>query len=175
MKEKIDPLKRKRSAGFSILAALLLIGSGGRAQQLANQAAPENMSTADDSLRSGLLLQNYSDLYPVLNGVRTGDNLIESTGFLDGRKLRSTPATFINTGFTGRLAGLYTHHSSGQPGSDGVSLSLRGLSPLIIVDNIPRTLPPWSINPEQIESVTILKDALSTALDRKSTRLNSSH
>src|SRR3546814_2656021 len=79
-------------------------------------------------------------------------------------KLRSTPATFINTGFTGRLAGLYTHQSSGQPGSDGVSLSLRGLSPLIIVDNIPRTLPPWSINPEQIESVTILKDALSTAL-----------
>src|SRR3546814_17879506 len=78
MKEKIDPLKRKRSAGFSILAALLLIGSGGRAQQLANQAAPENMSTADGSLRSGLLLQNYSDLYPVLNGVRTGDNMIES-------------------------------------------------------------------------------------------------
>src|SRR3546814_3841422 len=77
MKEKIDPLKRKRSAGFSILAALLLIGSGGRAQQLANQAAPENMSTADDSLRSGLLLQNYSDLYPVLNGVRSEEHTSE--------------------------------------------------------------------------------------------------
>src|SRR3546814_20876794 len=103
------------------------------------------MSTVYYSLRSRLLLQNNSELYPVLNVMRTGDNLIESTRFLDGRKLRSTPATFINTCFTGRLAGLYTHQSSGQPGSDGVSLSLRRLSPLIIVDNIPRTLPPWSI------------------------------
>src|SRR3546814_3259026 len=97
------------------------------------------MSTADDSLRSGLLLQNYSDLYPVLNGVRIGDSLIESTGYLDGRNLRSTPASFINTGFTRRLAGLYTQQPSSTPVTDGVHFSPRIPSLPIIVHTIPKT------------------------------------
>ena len=100
--------------------------------------------------------------YPVLYQRRKKENLVESTGYLQGSKLEATPSTFLNAGLTGRLAGLYTSQSSGEPGSDGVTLSLRGRQPLVLIDGVPRAL--WSINPEQIESVTLLKDALSTAL-----------
>ena len=88
---------------------------------------------------------------------------VSAIGYLKGGKtLTSTPMSFFNNALSGRLAGLHTSLSTGQPGSDNATLSLRGLAPLIIVDGIPRTID--GINPEQIESVTLLKDALSTAM-----------
>jgi TonB-linked SusC/RagA family outer membrane protein len=99
---------------------------------------------------------------PVLYRSLPGNRLVESAGLLKGTKLQATPSTFINSGLVGRLAGLYSEQVSGEPGNDGVNLYLRGLSPVVLVDGIPRE--PWSINPEQIASVTVLKDALSTAM-----------
>lgn len=88
---------------------------------------------------------------------------VSAVGYLQGGKaLTSTPMSFFNNALGGRLAGLYTSLSTGQPGSDNPSLLLRGLTPLILVDGIPRTID--GINPEQIESITLLKDALSTAM-----------
>jgi len=72
------------------------------------------------------------------------------------------PVTSLGTALTGRLSGLYALQSSGQPGSDGAGLSLRGRAPLLIIDGIPRGFS--IINLEEIESVTVLKDALSTAM-----------
>lgn len=62
----------------------------------------------------------------------------------------------------GRVAGLYTAQTSGQPGADGVEMSLRGQTPLVWVDGVPQSFA--SIGPEQIESITILKDAVSLAM-----------
>ncbi|RKD12781.1 hypothetical protein BCY91_11050 [Pelobium manganitolerans] len=62
----------------------------------------------------------------------------------------------------GRMPGLFTNQSSGEPGADAVSLSLRGATPLIMVDGTPQSF--GAINPEQIESITLLKDAVSTAM-----------
>lgn len=62
----------------------------------------------------------------------------------------------------GRVAGLYSSQTSGQPGADGVELLLRGQSPLVWVDGVPQSFA--SISPEQIESITVLKDAVSTAM-----------
>jgi TonB-linked SusC/RagA family outer membrane protein len=76
--------------------------------------------------------------------------------------LNKMPVTSLNTALTGRLSGLYALQSSGQPGADGSSLSLRGRGPLLIIDGIPRGFS--IINLDEIESVTVLKDALSTAM-----------
>ncbi|GAA4305512.1 SusC/RagA family TonB-linked outer membrane protein [Compostibacter hankyongensis] len=109
-------------------------------------------------------LPNYAPVYPALYRQDAESKTVEAIGFLKGESLGSAPATFISTGLTGRIAGLYLQQSSGEPGNDGASGTLRGRSPLVLVDGIPRTLPPWSINPEEIASVTVLKDALSTAM-----------
>lgn len=77
----------------------------------------------------------------------------------DVLKTISTP---IYGTFTGRLAGLLTSQSSGEPGNDGFSLSLRGQTPLVLLDGVAQSFS--SINPEQVESVTVLKDALATAM-----------
>jgi len=94
--------------------------------------------------------------------------------------LIKTPTTSIKSAITGRLAGLYTNQNSGRLGSEGrtdgtasllslgslgsdaVTMSLRGQNPVVIVDGIPRPL--TIFNMEEIESITVLKDAVSTAM-----------
>jgi TonB-linked SusC/RagA family outer membrane protein len=73
-----------------------------------------------------------------------------------------SPVTSVKSTLTGRLAGLYSLQSSGQPGADGASLSLRGRDPLVIIDGVVANLSVFNL--EDVESVTVLKDALGTAM-----------
>lgn len=87
---------------------------------------------------------------------------------VDSKELKTAPSGNLSSMLQGRLPGLITKQSSGQPGSDGASLLVRGFttlggnSPLVIVDGIARSFP--NVNPDEIESITILKDATSAAV-----------
>ncbi|MGM5470025.1 TonB-dependent receptor [Flavobacteriaceae bacterium LMO-SS05] len=80
------------------------------------------------------------------------------------------PLSNLTTAIEGAAAGVAVTSSSGQPGS-GQDIRIRGFgsvsassSPLYVVDGIPFNGFINSINPNDIESITILKDASSTAL-----------
>jgi TonB-linked SusC/RagA family outer membrane protein len=60
------------------------------------------------------------------------------------------------------MAGLFAIQGSGQPGADGASVSLRGTDPLVIIDGVVANLSIFNL--EDVESVTLQKDALSTAM-----------
>ncbi|MBD1395355.1 SusC/RagA family TonB-linked outer membrane protein [Mucilaginibacter glaciei] len=96
------------------------------------------------------------------NTVVTNGKTTAVTQAIYTESLVKQPVTNVLNALTGRLAGLYTQQNSGQPGLDAVSLTLRGRTPIILVDGIPRPL--TTIDLEEIESVTVLKDAMSTAL-----------
>ncbi|MET3112555.1 TonB-linked SusC/RagA family outer membrane protein [Pedobacter sp. CG_S7] len=81
-----------------------------------------------------------------------------------GESLVSSPAVNLSNSLVGKLPGLVAVTRSGEPGGDGSTLRIRGgntlgdNSPLIVVDGISnRGLE--RLNPNDIESVTILKDA----------------
>ncbi|WP_293888868.1 MULTISPECIES: SusC/RagA family TonB-linked outer membrane protein [unclassified Sphingobacterium] len=82
---------------------------------------------------------------------------------MSGDELKTAPTANLSSMLQGRLPGLVTRQSSGQPGSDGASLMVRGYntlgnnSPLIIVDGIEREFP--QINPDEVEAISVLKDA----------------
>ena len=88
---------------------------------------------------------------------------------IKGNTLTKAPASNLASALTGKLSGVITNQPTGQPGFDDVQFRIRGISsykggqqPLIIVDGIER---PFSrINPNNVESVTILKDAAATAV-----------
>ncbi|MCE6991413.1 SusC/RagA family TonB-linked outer membrane protein [Dyadobacter sp. CY323] len=104
---------------------------------------------------------------PVLFGEQSRIRLVQSVGYLDGKRLESSPVTSLSNAFAGHLAGLNSIQSNGAPRYDIPGLQLRGKSPLIIIDGIPRYNEVYnelSLNPEQIESVTLLKDGLSTVM-----------
>ncbi|WGQ08460.1 TonB-dependent receptor [Pedobacter gandavensis] len=87
---------------------------------------------------------------------------ILSTESVYTKDLLSSPVTALNNALSGRLSGLSTLQSTGIPGLDAAGYALRGQDPTILVNGIPRDL--ISIDFEQIESVTVLKDALATGM-----------
>lgn len=102
------------------------------------------------------------DKLPVAFGEQTQKELLQSYGSVQGKSLESVPVSQIEGALYGKLAGLYLVQGSGKPGSDQPSFSLRGRSPLVVIDGVPRTF--TSIDPQQIESVSVLKDGLATAM-----------
>ncbi len=93
------------------------------------------------------------------------------TGALSSVKsedLVRTPVSSVNNVLAGQLSGVTTVQYSGEPGSDAASIFVRGkatwvdANPLIQVDGVEREM--WDIDPNEIESITVLKDASATAV-----------
>lgn len=84
-------------------------------------------------------------------------------------ELKQSSAANLSVALAGQLPGLTVMQSSGQPGSDNVNLYLRGMgtlndaSPLILIDGIPRESID-KLDPNEVESISILKDASATAV-----------
>ncbi|MBS7254265.1 SusC/RagA family TonB-linked outer membrane protein [Flavobacterium branchiicola] len=84
---------------------------------------------------------------------------------IKGSVLTQNASANVSNGIAGRMSGVIANNRSGRPGDDSSSLLIRGFNsfgsgtgPLIVVDGIPdRDLN--RINPDDIESVTVLKDA----------------
>ena len=83
---------------------------------------------------------------------------------VDGSTLKQSPTTNLTNSLVGKIPGLTAIQKSGEPGEDGTTISIRGAntlgdnSPLVVVDGIPhRSLD--RIDPSDIESFTVLKDA----------------
>ena len=80
----------------------------------------------------------------------------------------SRPAVNSSALLRGASAGLYVYQNSGQPGSEGMTMRVRGIgtlsdsSPLVIVDGFEGSLD--NVNPNDIESISVLKDAASCAI-----------
>ncbi len=92
---------------------------------------------------------------------------VTSTGSVvstKGEDLLKSPSTNISNNLIGRLPGLTSVSRSGEPGNDGAVLRIRGSntlgdnSPLVVVDGVANR-GMERINPSEIESITILKDA----------------
>ncbi len=86
------------------------------------------------------------------------------------KDLVQSPVANISNSLVGRLPGLFATQGSGEPGNDASRLLIRGIgtfsgnqSPLILVDGI-QVDNYNNISPQEIESITILKDASSTAV-----------
>lgn len=101
---------------------------------------------------------------------------ITMTGAVSGiqaREIRNVPTSSLQNALTGKLPGFFSQQSSGQPGKDASDFFIRGVSslntdgnkPLIIVDDVQYTYEQLSqINVNEIESISILKDASTTAI-----------
>ncbi len=113
---------------------------------------------------------NYLDEVVIVGyGTQKRANLtgaVSTINFSDG--LESRPITSTSTALGGLAPGLAVTQTSGQPGEDGATLRIRGNttlntnSPLVLVDGIEYSMD--NINPQDIETITVLKDASSTAI-----------
>lgn len=88
---------------------------------------------------------------------------------ISGAEMLKAPPVNLSQMLGGRVTGLVTRQSSGIPGSDDASMVIRGIAttsgattPMIIVDGVPRSFN--QLDPNEIESISILKDAAAAAV-----------
>ena len=90
-----------------------------------------------------------------------------SISAIKGNELIGSPVANVNNSIVGRVPGLLSFQNSGEPGSDASTLRIRGIgttgnaSALVIIDGIPSSLD--AIDPNDVESLTVLKDAAAVA------------
>ena len=96
---------------------------------------------------------------------------VNLTGAVESLKvdgLNSRPLTNTSAALQGQVAGAFISQTSGQPGNDDATILIRGVStfgnnaPLVIIDGMEGNLK--DVNPSDLESVSILKDAASSAI-----------
>ncbi|WP_124979260.1 SusC/RagA family TonB-linked outer membrane protein [Nonlabens xiamenensis] len=102
-------------------------------------------------------------------GSQLKKDITGSVATVDGDSFESRPNTQVGALIQGQAAGVQVLSSSGKP-SQGFSIRIRGTNsinagsePLYVVDGVPTT-DTRSINPSDVDTITILKDASSTAI-----------
>ncbi|MET6997485.1 TonB-dependent receptor [Chitinophaga defluvii] len=106
-----------------------------------------------------------------MNFRQTKRSVTGAMSTIQTKELKQSPVANLNNALAGRLPGLITVQSSGQPGEDAAAMYIRGIAtygntaPLVVIDGLPRGQGSFSqIDPNEVESVSILKDASSSAL-----------
>lgn len=113
-------------------------------------------------------IQNLSETVVVGYGTQKRQNLTGAISVIDSKMLTNRPVTNAIAALQGTAPGLTVTRGSGQPGKEGYGIQIRGLSsvngnsPLYIIDGAPGTLA--NLNPDDIESISVLKDAAAAAI-----------
>ncbi|MCG2615108.1 TonB-dependent receptor [Terrimonas sp. NA20] len=108
------------------------------------------------------------DVVVVGYGTQRKKDLTGSLSSVSGKDLKSLPVPNVGEALQGRAAGVQIV-SSGAPGSN-VTIRVRGTGtinnsdPLLVIDGVPTDIPLNNINPDDIASIEILKDASSAAI-----------
>ncbi len=112
--------------------------------------------------------KKLEDVVVIGYGTKKKIHLTGSVATVSGKELTEAPSSNLSNMIAGRLSGVVATNPNGRPGS-GSNLNIRGFStlgnnsPLIIVDGVQRD----SFNafdPNEIESISVLKDAAATAV-----------
>ena len=135
---------------------------GMRTQELAIKPNMKVLLKSDSELLDEVMVVAY--------GTAKKSSFTGSASTIDSKKLASRPITNVTKGLEGQTTGVLTTSGSGQPGESS-SVVIRGFgsinaskNPLYVVDGIPFDGSLSSINPSDIETMTILKDASAGAL-----------
>ena len=147
-----------RRVNLGFLAAILFMFSAAKAQVADTTKAGTQLAAAMDTSKAAAVV-------PVLYGEQAKSSLLQSAATVYTNQLTTTPSPQFLQALPGRIPGLNITFGSGGPGLDGngMSFNIRGArAQIILIDGIERGY--QSIDPEQIESITVLKDALSTVM-----------
>lgn len=125
-----------------------------------------NRSMIDVTLKNDAI--GLEEVQVVGYGVQKKVTVTGSISNITNEELVKSPSANVTNALAGRITGIAAVQNTGQPGADEAALYIRGVatlnnaSPLTIVDGVER---PFSqLDPEEIESIAVLKDASATAV-----------
>lgn len=93
-------------------------------------------------------------------------NCYGSVASVSGEELKASPTTNLSNGMVGRMPGVIGFQTADEPGGGGTTIRIRGTNslgsndPLVVIDGVPdRDGGMNRLNPTEIESISVLKDA----------------
>lgn len=101
-------------------------------------------------------------------GVQRKESVVGAISQIKTEDVVNSGLSNVTQAIAGKLSGVMTLQSSGQPGSDNASIYIRGVSswngsgPLVMVDGVERSFN--TIDPNEIATISVLKDASATAV-----------
>ncbi|MBU2938242.1 TonB-dependent receptor [Lacinutrix sp. C3R15] len=135
---------------------------------LAQTVVIDNQSTIDISLAEDA--NNLDEVVVVGYGTRKKSHLTGSVSSVGGEDVAAVQATRVDEALAGKLPGVLIQNQDGSPGA-APKIQIRAASsisgessPLIVVDGFPISGGLETVNPNDIESLEILKDAASAAI-----------
>ena len=131
---------------------------------LTQEVTVDNQSTIDIILQPDM--QSLSEVVVVGYGEQKKETITGSVASVQGAELVKSPAMNLSNSIAGRMAGVIAVNRSGEPGYDDSGIRIRGSNTLgnndalIVIDGVPaRAGGIARINPNDIESISVLKDA----------------
>lgn len=113
---------------------------------------------------------NLDDVVVVAYGTASKESLTGSVAVVNSEEIGKRPVTSVTAALEGNAPGVQVYNSTGSPGSNP-SILIRGIntvngvtSPLYVVDGVVFTGGMADLNPNDVESISVLKDAASCAL-----------
>lgn len=143
--------------------AVLVFSSIGYATQEVNVGSQTSVTVSlkeDDESLNQVVVVGY--------GTQKRSEITGSVATIDSKEITSTPVLRVEQALQGRASGVQVTQNSGSPGS-GLNVRIRGIGtvnnsdPLYVVDGIPVEGMDF-LNPGDIESISVLKDAASAAI-----------
>lgn len=114
--------------------------------------------------------KSLSEVIVVGYGSQTKKEITGAVQTVSAAEIKDIPVSQISQKLQGRLAGVQINQTTGKPGQ-GMNIRIRGQlsvsggsSPLYVIDGFPISGDISNINPDEVEDITILKDAASTSL-----------
>ena len=113
-------------------------------------------------------IEELAEIVVVGYGTQKKANLTGAVGVVSSKDLADRPITSASQALQGQTSGVWINQTSGEPGEDGAAIRIRGIgtlnnpNPVVFVDGI--EAPFDNINPNDIESISVLKDAASAAI-----------
>ncbi len=135
---------------------------------------PQTITVGDQvefTVRLKNAVNELEDAVVVAFGKQKKESVIGSITSIDVQTLK-VPSSNLTTSLAGNVAGVIAYQRSGEPGQDNADFFVRGIptfgantSPLILIDNIELTTTDLArLQPDDIESFSVMKDATATAL-----------
>ena len=113
--------------------------------------------------------QAIEEVVVVGYGHQKKESVVGAISQISNKELLNSPAANVSQALSGKVTGLVTTQTSGAPGADDMKLYIRGRAsfagdnqPLIMVDGVEREFS--QIAPDDIQSISVLKDASATAV-----------
>ena len=118
-------------------------------------------------------LQKISEVVVVGYGTQKKETLTGAITVIGNKELVQTPTANISNALVGRIPGISSIQSSGEPGDNASTIRIRGVAtlnsggqdPLIVIDGIQATMDAFNaMDANEIQNISVLKDASSTAV-----------